>query len=221
MPTIVALRDALSSQLIKRITAASYPVLTPAPDGTAGKILLGRQEQFGTSAPPRVIMTPLGSPAFGGAQAFSATPGMGSSEGRLQIVQRPLLTEFQRFEFRCWGRSPSADPTVMRDDDFTYTEALYEMLMQAMVAPAIENNTGPAVLGPMTNGGWTIESGAWTDASFDASQSLGLGREYVFTIRVAKPILDRLYEFAPSNVTGVPTTSFTDPAGDTGQGCGG
>jgi len=220
MPTIVALRDALSAQLIKRIVAAGYPALSKGPDGSDGKILLGRQTQYENSAPPRVIMVPLGSPQFGGPLAFSRNPGLDSDEGRRQFAQRSIMTEYQRFEFRCWGTSNSSDPLAVRDDDFYMTEALYELLLQSMAASDIDDPNGPGVLGPPTKGGWEVEGGAWTDATFGAAQNIAYGREFVFTIRIAKPILDRLYEFAPSNVTAVPTTNL-DINGQSDVGCGG
>lgn len=220
MPNIVALRNALTSQLAKRLAAAGYPALAKAPDGTDGKILIGRQAQYEQSAPPRVLMVPIGSPAFGGALAYSSKP-INSDEARKQRAQRPIMTEYQRFEFRCWGTSNSTDPLDVRDDDFTMTEALYEMLIQSMAAPAIEDNTGPAVLGPMTKDGWQVEAGAWTDATFGAPQNIVYGREFVFTIRIAKPILDRLYEFAPADVKPQATTNLTIPSGASDVGCGG
>lgn len=214
MPGIVALRDALSSQVVKRLAAANYPALVD------GKILLGRQEQFANSAPPRIIMTPTSSP-FGPVDVYSSQPGMVSAEGRRQFQQRSVATEYVRFEVRCWGTSNLADPTQVRDDDFDMTQVLYQAFIQAMCAPAIEDGKSAAVLGPITAGGVELETGQWTDGTFGSSQAIAYGREFVFGFRVPTPILDRLFTYAPAGVVAHPTTNLTDPTGVSSVGCGG
>lgn len=209
MPGLVEVVRVISNNVIEALAAAGYPPLCPLPDGTAGKILMGRQRQFEQHAPPRIILTPTAS-VFSGVDVYSNQPTPAGVENRLQHQYGALGTEFVRFECRCWGASANADPKVVRDDDYDRTQVLYQTLIRAI----------RDACGPFTKGGVELENGGWTDATFQAPQEMVYGREFVFGVKIPTPLLDKLYPYAPSDVAADPRSTLTTPSGGSGQGCG-
>jgi hypothetical protein len=203
VPSIVALRNAMSTNLIARLAAAGYPPLAD------GKILLGKQNDYQAGSPPRVILTPTGSP-FAPVDVYSLEPGLVSDEGRAQNQQQAIWTELLVFECRCWAKSASVDPAAVRDDEYDQTQALYHAVLQSL----------REVCGPFTDGGVMPSKGSWTDATFGAAQQMAFGREFVFGFQVPIPILDTLYPYAPPDVAASTSTTLTRPDGVTGPGCG-
>lgn len=214
MPGLVTIVEKISAEVVKRLAAASYPALAD------GKILMGRQHQAAYSSPPRIIMTPVAS-EFAATDVYTRQPfpsGAYSAESKAQLAQRAFALESVTFEIRCWGNSPGSSPTDMRDDDFDATQVLYHAVIQAMSAPRVTDN-GPAIVGPLTKGGVELIAGKWTDASYKAPQNLVLGREFVFGVRIPTPVLDKLLQFAPSDVAANPTTNLTLQSGGSDVGC--
>ncbi len=212
MPGIVAIVAAISSQVVLRLAASGYPPLTD------GRILLGRQEQYASAAPPRIIFTPTES-VFSAVNVYSRQPGSGP-EARAQRAQRSIQTESVRFEVACWGAADSDDPVTVRDEDYDVTQALYHAVLQACAAPPLDDNTKPAVLGPFTAGGVELDGGKWIDATFASAQATAYGRAFTFGLSVATPVLDRLLAYAPAGVHADPKTYFQAPDGTSNQGCG-
>lgn len=196
MPGIVALVSAISTDVSAGLLAAGYPALTD------GAILLGMQHIVEQSAPPRIIFIPKSS-TFGPPSPASAsnvsTNTPYSTEGRRQIAQRSIQTESVTFEVRCWGQSVPADP----NNDYDVTQALYQ---QVMISTHL-----------LAAGNYKIGNGAWTDTS----QLFRGGREFVFSLTLATPVLGALLSRAPNTVGAVPTTVLHKIDGTTEQGCSG
>lgn len=196
MPGIVSLVAAISADVAVGLAAAGYPALTD------GAILLGQQHLVEQSAPPRIIFIPKSS-AFSVPSPASAsnvsTNTPYSTEGRRQIAQRSIATDSVTFEVRCWGSSIPADP----NNDFDVTQALYQQVIASAHV--------------LCAGAYKVGNGAWTDTS----QLFRDGREFVFSLTLATPVLGTLLSRAPSDVHAVPTTTLTLRQGGTEQGCSG
>lgn len=201
LATIVA---AISSDVVAKLAAASYPPLTD------GKILVGRAEQYAQSAPSRIIFTPMGS-KFAQRDIYSKATALDAAERKRQAVQRAIAQEAFNFEVRCWG---AAVPVAPFDpcDDFDVTRALYHQIRATVhdVAP------GSYLLD---------EAGKWTDATFDSSQVIRYGREFVFGLTFFTPVLesllpyDRTRQYAPDDTVATPTSILQLPTGASNVGC--
>lgn len=196
MPGIVALVSAISTDVSAGLLAAGYPALTD------GAILLGQQHLMEQSSPPRIIFIPKSS-TFGPPSPASAsnvsTNTPYSTEGRRQIAQRSIQTDSVTFEVRCWGQSVPADP----NNDFDVTQALYQQVIMSTHLIAAGN--------------YKVGNGTWNDTS----QLYRSGREFVFSLTLATPVLGTLLTRAPNNVAAVPTTVLHKIDGTTEQGCSG
>lgn len=200
MPSIVQLVSALSDAVVELLAEAGYAPLTD------GKILLGRQHQAEHSAPPRIVIVPLKS-TFGPKDAYSASRVAQSqpyaAEALAQIRQRSIATERVTFEVRCWGVSPEAEPDF--DDDIDVTQALYQAVIEAVHMLLV--------------GSYELGRGEWIDAREGTTQHVHLGREFVFELTVATPVLDKLLPVAPSDVSGALSNTMVRPDGATSTGC--
>lgn len=199
MPGIVALRNAISSDVVASLAAANYPPLTDS------KILLGRQYQYEQSAPPRIIFTPVKSdfPAKDVYNRSSVGGGGYSAEQLAQNRNPSILTDMLTFEVRCWGADPSGDPDI----DFDYTQALYQQVIRTC--------------DKLARGTYTITGGSWTDAKFSSAQLIRDGREFVFNLTFGTPIqlfLEPL-PLAPDNVAPGVTDALKLPDGSEEPGC--
>jgi hypothetical protein len=193
MPGIKQVVSIISDDVVARLLAASYPALV------AGQILLGRQHQFEQTSPPRIIFVPATS-EFAAKDIYNRSlvaDAPYSDEGRKQLQQNAFLTEMFSFEVRCWG--VGTDP----DDDFDMTQSLYQAVLQSV----------KHVGGPFTRGGIEVTRGTWTDASIGSSQHVRFGREFVFGIRFATPVLSELLPFVPSDTTHTDTIILKAPDG--------
>lgn len=198
MPGIVALRDALSDDVIASLAAASYPPLTD------GKILLGRQYQFEQSAPPRIIFIPVRSD-FPAKDVYNRSPtGGGYTAEQLAQNKNPsVLSDQITFEVRCWGVSLDQDPDI----DFDFTQVLYQQVLRTC--------------DKLARGTYVASSGDWTDAQFSSGQLVRDGREFVFKLTFGTPILLFLAPLlsAPNNVAPQITDSLILPTGASEAGC--
>lgn len=184
----------LSNQVIAELVEASYPATL-----TGGQILVGRKEQFGQTAPPRIIMVPMGS-KFSVNDA-SSDGGPTDSEWRAEMAQAPAGTEAMQFEIRCWGNDPTD-----AENDYDMTRALYQAFRVACFK--------------LLPGSYALDAtGKWTDATFAGSQIVAYGKEFVMDFVLMTPELDHLLPFAPSNVTLKSTSNLTLKDGTTSVGC--
>lgn len=192
MPGIVQIVSTISDSVVAGLAAAGYPALVD------GKILLGREHVAEQGAPPRIIFIPTRStfgPRDPASAANVATNSSAYSPERLaQVRQRSVATEFVTFEVRCWGAFNLAAPDPAADYDVT--QALYQ---QVVISTHL-----------LTEGVYKLEGGTWSDETLiDVA-----GREFVFAITLATPVLDTLLPLAPSNTRVVPTTNMI-PLGGT------
>lgn len=199
MPGIVALRDALSNDIIESLAAANYPPLTD------GKVLLGRQYQFEASAPPRIIFIPTKS-AFPAKDVYNrSVTGQGgyTAEQLAQNKNPSILSDNITFEVRCWGVSPTQDP----DQDFDMTQALYQQVLRTC--------------DKLARGTYLVTGGEWTDSRFTSGQLIRDGREFVFQLTFGTPILQFLEELpsAPDDTTIEETDKLQLPTGEEEAGC--
>lgn len=198
MPGIVAIVTAISTDVVTALAAAGYPVLNPLQDGSAGKILLGRQRQFEQAAPNRIIFVPMGS-SFGPKGPASASVVAAnqaySPEALAQIRQRSILTEFLNFEVRVWGNGTDVD------NSFDLTQTYYQQVIRS-----VHN---------LCAGVYEATPGIWTDSRIQSSQLVVDGKEFVFGLKFATPVLDVLLQFAPSGVVPDITDTLTAQPGGT------
>ncbi len=178
---------AINADVVASLAAAEFPPLTD------GRILWGRSAQFGQSAPPRIIMTLLGSDFA----APDVADRGDAAERRALNAQRSIANEDLNFEVRCWGASSPPDPI----DDIDVTRALYHAVRQALMR--------------LAPGAYTIEaSGKFTDATFAGSQIVRNGREYVFGLTIHGNVLGKLQQYAPRGVgSGSNTVHLSTPNG--------
>lgn len=197
MPGIKGLVSLISDNVVANLALAGYPALTE------GKILLGRQYQAEQSSPPRIVFIPTGS-AFSMKDVYNSSRGTAyTAEQLAQNLNPSIQTDSITFEVRCWGVSPNQDP----DDDFDYTQALYQQVIRSV--------------DELTRGSFACGSGTWTDSKEGAGQLNRDGREFVFGLTFSTPVLrwvDPLVG-APTDVTLSETDTFIRPDGVSGPGC--
>jgi len=192
MPGIVAVVSAISSSVVAGLAAAGYPALTD------GAILLGRQYQYEGSAPPRIVFIPTSSDFS--AKDVYARQGVPTAA---QLTNRSILSDVISFEVRCWGSSPSGDPS----QDYDYTQALYQQVIRSV--------------NELTYGSYVCGRGTWTDGRLNDSQLIRDGREFVFTVTLSTPVLERIeaLPFAPPDVAPGVTDTLVLSNGQSGPGC--
>jgi hypothetical protein len=188
MPNISSIVTAISNDVVAKLATAGYPPLTD------GRILMGRQHDAESSAPPRIIMTPVSSDftekrVTSRSNVNTGSPRQYSTEQLAENAQRSIGTEVIVFEVRAWGTAtpPNAD------QDFDITQALYQQVIASVHL--------------LTAGSYGLSKGQWTDSKgAGATQLVRFGREFVFGISFQTPVLDQLLSFAPTNVKANPTT---------------
>ena len=183
MPGIVAIVNAISTDVVAALAAAGYPALNTLQDGSAGKILLGRQRQFEQGSPNRIIFIPIGSDFTAKSPANpspASTPNTYNAEALRQNQQRSIRSDNVAFEVRVWG--VGANP----DDSFDVTQAYYHQVIISVHK--------------LTAGAYELAAGKWTDSSLQSSQMIVDGREFVFGIKFSTPVLGELLTYAPPAV---------------------
>jgi hypothetical protein len=120
-----------------------------------------------------------------------------------QLTNRSILSDVISFEVRCWGSSPSGDPS----QDYDYTQALYQQVIRSV--------------NELTYGSYVCGRGTWTDGRLNDSQLIRDGREFVFTVTLSTPVLERIeaLPFAPPNVAPGVTDTLVLSNGQSGPGC--
>jgi hypothetical protein len=169
MAGIVELISQISDGVIATLAESGYAPLID------GKILLGRVHHAEEGSPPRVLFIPAKS-SFGPGEVYGASNYVDgrrySDETRSQTRLRSIATERITFEVRCWG--VGVEPSPEADIDATHT--LYRAVM--------------AVVHQCCPGSYKFEAGGWVDAKDGTTQTLQLGREFVFGISIDTPVLD-------------------------------
>lgn len=201
---------AISDDVVSALALGGYPPLTPAPDGTAGRILVGTAALFEASSPPRIIFEPVGS-KFGAPSYFSASNSLSTTERRNQATLRTIEDEDVQYLCRCWGASPTGDVA----DDYDVTRALYHQVRASM------QKLLPGCFSIDGTGKYTAGSNVNRD-----------GREFTFGVSIFSSVLDALAPYALANqtpaqqavavalrhpsgpITVVGTERFIDPAGN-------
>lgn len=187
MKAIVAL---ISAHVVASLLEAGYPALTD------GAILLGRQYVAEGSAPPRIVFVPMGA-AFSAKDTYSGT-GLPSAA---QTANPSLATDTINFEVHCWGAALDQNP----DDDFDFTEVLYQQVIRSTSIIA--------------RGSCTFGNGTYTNSRVNAGQMVRDGDEFVFNLSLQRPITSRVLPFERTTgaVPGI-TDTFTSQ-GLSGPGC--
>lgn len=186
-----ALVTLISAHVVAALLEGGYPALTD------GRILLGRQYVAEGSAPPRIVFVPM-SAAFSAKDTYSST-GLPSAA---QTANPSLATDTISFEVHCWGAAPDQDP----DDDFDYTEVLYQQVIRSV--------------SHIARGACKFTNGSYTNSKANAGQMVRDGDEFVFGVTLDRPITTRVvpFERAPSDVAPEITDTFTSQ-GLSGPGC--
>jgi hypothetical protein len=168
---------------------------------TDGMFLLGRQHIFEQSTPPRIVFIPRSS-GFGPKSVASRFTNAAADEIAREQAQRSIGTDKKTFEVHVWGAASAPDP----DDDFDATEVLYQQVLRTTHL--------------LASGVYAFGDGQWADQQPTASQNVKSGHEFVFTLSLATPVLDKLLERAPSDVAALPTTILNPGDGSTTEtGC--
>lgn len=192
--SISGIVNAISASVVDALKVAGYPALTDE------KIQIGRQHQFEQSAPPRIVFTPLEStwgPRMPSSPSNVQSPQQYTNDQRAELLQRAILTEWIRFEVRCWGAAGTGNV----DDDIDVTKALYQQVIMSTHLLAVGSYD-------------VIKSrGVWTQASIKNTQFSVDGQEFVFTLAIATPVLDKLLLFAPTGVVSQTTVTEQLPNG--------
>lgn len=183
MPGIVALVAALSDAVVTGLNKGGQLSLCPLPDGSPGKILLGKQHDYEHADAPRIIFTPVSS-TFGPKDVASPF----AVDARHPAYERVIGTETVTFEVRCWGRGVNdATGSTSPDADYDATQALYQCVA--------------GVVDAMCLGCYDLGSGVWTDVTGHVRR----GREFVFQMSIATPVYARLALANPSSPVPAPT----------------
>ena len=207
LPQVNALVGLFSQEVIWRLAARGMSPLKE------GRILLGEVHQMEQTAPPRILFVPTtnefsegGAPEMGG--VANKTNLRNSVERRAQLAQRPIASDHQHFEVRVWGAADvvaGLDPTMQKELDIGATQDLLDVLIVSLFKTAV--------------GTFEISKGRWTQSKKLETQNMNLGLEYVFDLKVRRPVLDDAYGFAPAGVRNSNTTNMQTPSGSSSQGC--
>lgn len=196
MPGIVALRDAISTDVIAALVLAGSPPLVD------GQILLGPQHKAENSAPPRIILIPKRSD-FTQREAYSAsTTRAYTLEQIAQNANPPFYTDKITFEARVWSVDASNNNP---DGDYDATQLLYHQLMRSCF--------------DIARGSVAFGKGDWTDVQGGSTVVMTDGREFVFTITFDTPVLKFVEALvqAPADTILDGTVTLENPAGATGS----
>ncbi len=114
------------------------------------------------------------------------------------LLQRSIASERDTFEVHAWGSAANpSGPTNGEQHDAT------QIVYQAVIRAAHLRCAGVYEPG----------DGEWADEEEGSTAFLKLGREFVFTLSLGTPILDRALSAAPADVAPQVTTSLSLPSG--------
>lgn len=170
-----------------------------------GRVLLGRQRVVEEASAPRIVFVPTGS-TFGPKSVSNVASITGNPTADLvrQWQQRSIATDQTTFEVHVWGVLNAASPSP--EDDFDATETLYDQVIASTHL--------------LTVGRYTLGKGEWADQKPAATQWTKMGHEFVFTISLARPVLDVLLPLVPSGTVANPTTHLQPADGSASEiGC--
>lgn len=186
MPGIITLINSINYDVNTSLINSGYPALT---DGYIA--LVGRQHIFEQSSPNRIVWIPISS-KFGPKSVYnrSNVSGFPSNEILSQNQQRSIASEIITLEIHCWGQDIPPNP----DTDFDITQAIYQQIIMSTHL--------------LTAGSYTLLDGKWIDQVANASQLYKAGHEFVFGLQIATPILDKLLEYAPIDVSASTSTAM-------------
>lgn len=176
---MIELVDKISARFVTELARLGWPPLADFPDGSPGRILIGKPSDAGQHVPPRVLMRPVKSP-FGPKDttlgAFPNRPEAGSkytAEGRAAVANLAFLTEQLQFEVRCWGICPVGAGTDPRagELDYDFTRGLYTTLL--------------ATLQSINANDFSVGPGTWPQIA----HTQRVGQELVFNLTMNIPVL--------------------------------
>lgn len=186
---------AISTDVVARLAAASLPALVD------GAILLGPQHDDQHASPPRIIFDPV-SNTFDRRSPTQPLGPSDSSSYKAMLANPWLLTDIKRFRVNIWGvRYVSGAPSTDPDQDYSYTEAMRDVLFQSLYA--------------LMGGNFIVGPGKWIDSLPTAPKLMELGRMFETTIDIATPVLQNTIPFVPSGTTGE-LTVYPSTASPTG-----
>ncbi len=195
MAGVYGLIAAVSAELVASLVVAKLPQLTD------GKILAGDRSVALPGAPPRVVFVPTGSefpqPEYGGAVKKADNTSRLSAERQRQHAQRSVMTDVQLFNVHVQG--PVAAPDGFAQWDSTQRYA--HLVIRALDVKA--------------HGSFEVRSGEWTASEGPAAQIAQASREYVLTVAIATPVLEKASEYVPEDTTILVETVLETPSGDT------
>ena len=183
MPGIVTLINSISADVVAARALSALPALTD------GKILIGKQHVFEASSPPRVVFVPLGS-VFSPRSVAGRGTQMGTAERQAEYAQRSIATDTVHFEVHVWGQAAVPDP----DNDWDATQLLYQQVIASTYLTCV--------------GCCVFKNGTWTDSTAKGTALMNAGREYVFSVEIATPVLDVLLPLAPAGTLPVTTSKM-------------
>jgi hypothetical protein len=156
---------------------------------TDGAILVGHEHIFEQSSPPRIVVVPTGS-RFSAKSAYNRRQigGPPTPELLREWAQRTIATDRILLDVHCWGQSIPPNPAR----DYDATQVIYQQVIQSTHL--------------LTAGTYELGDGRWPSATDTTSQLVVAGREYVFSIGLGTPVLDRALDFVPSGTAADPTT---------------
>lgn len=205
---------AISAAVVADLAQGGQLPLTVRRDGSAGRILLGRQHDFDQSDAPRIIFVPVKN-EFGPKDLSDGGP----NAARLRPqTERVIGTNKVTFEVECWGRGvPDATGGTSPDDDYNATMALAESVLAMVHITCV--------------GSYAFDGGSWVDGDKNESHHIRRGRYFVFNLTLNTPIFARTLPAnllspvpapnPPSNYVTPGTTrgetlTLTNPAGTSG-----
>ena len=193
MPGLVTLVSAISADVVAARATSGLPALTD------GKILIGKQHVFEASSPPRVVFVPMSS-KFSPRSVAGRGAQMSAIERQSELAQRAIGTDTVHFEVHVWGQAAVADP----DNDWDATQTLYQQIYASTYLTCV--------------GCCVFTNGTWTDSTSAGTSLMNAGREFVFGIEIATPVLDTILPdanlpIAPAGTVPVTSTILVTSTG--------
>lgn len=194
MGSVVQLVQLISDAVVSDLSTGGQLSLSLLPDGSAGKILLGKQHDYEHTDAPRIIFTPMGS-EFGPRDIAAPVP-------QRPMTERVIGTDSTTFQVRCWGRGVNdAYGSTSPDADYDATRSLYQSILSMVHITC--------------SGCYEFGKGTWTD---DA-KNIRRGREFVFELTLATPIYARspLANLASPVPAANPPSNYVTPGTTKGE----
>lgn len=190
--TWTGLVTAISDEVVARLSAAGMPPLNPMPDGSDGRILIGRENVSANWAPPKIVMVPTG---FRMGPRSTASPMMSAPDRRAEMADGSIVTQWKQFEVHVWNCNfvDQATPAPNPDLDWDAVDALYNVLWQACQNVAA--------------GMWATKQGT---IDRNANEWARLGRYAIFDLELSTPVLRDMVplSFVPNGTIAKATTNL-------------